>query len=215
MPEYVRVCPTCQALNEPLSLYCKGCHTFLAGIEPTDQAAAAPTPASPAMSTGGITTSASPLNDRPLVICHSCAASQPPDPSGLCERCAAPIEVQPAGTLPELPSQPAFQLILPWGTAMTLDVPELVIGRQSGPRWLQDALVANGFTTISRRHARIFRQVDGSLQIEDLRSTNGTFLDGQRLTHGQPAQLASGSEIRLGSSLLLRIREPSSALLGG
>lgn len=50
--------------------------------------------------------------------------------------------------------------------------------------------------TVSRHHARIQVSGDGTT-IEDLRSKNGTFLRGERLTG--PAPLADGDEITIGS----------------
>jgi diguanylate cyclase (GGDEF)-like protein len=55
--------------------------------------------------------------------------------------------------------------------------------------------------TLSRRHARVFRR-DSAAWIEDLKSTNGTFVDGQRLS--DPVLLHDGARIALGSNVLLR-----------
>lgn len=57
---------------------------------------------------------------------------------------------------------------------------------------------------VSRRHARITRQQD-SMVIEDLGSTNGTFVSGNRLT-GQYA-LVSGDVISLGKVVMLAYHE--------
>lgn len=55
---------------------------------------------------------------------------------------------------------------------------------------------------VSRRHARIIVQNDQYL-IEDLNSSNGTFVNGQvRLAPKQPHPLASGDEVRLGETRL-------------
>ena len=54
---------------------------------------------------------------------------------------------------------------------------------------------------ISRRHARISRGPTGALTIEDLGSTNGTFLNGRPTAGAQT--LCSGDEIELGSTKLL------------
>src|SRR3954468_826069 len=54
---------------------------------------------------------------------------------------------------------------------------EFLIGRQA-----PDAGKLGNDIEISRRHARIARQPDGSFQIEDLGSTNGTFVNGERVT---------------------------------
>ena len=61
--------------------------------------------------------------------------------------------------------------------------------------------------TVSRRHARI-TVVCGTATIEDLESTNGTRVNGKRIS--APTRLAAGSEIALGSEILrLRIRDAS------
>ncbi len=50
---------------------------------------------------------------------------------------------------------------------------------------------------VSRRHAMIRRGED-TLTLVDLKSTNGTYLNGQRLIPNQPRVLRDGDEIRLG-----------------
>ncbi len=55
---------------------------------------------------------------------------------------------------------------------------------------------------VSRRHASIIRKESGSLQIVDLGSPNGTFLNGQRLIANQPRILRDGDELRLGKLVL-------------
>ncbi|MBZ0295096.1 MAG: FHA domain-containing protein [Anaerolineae bacterium] len=56
---------------------------------------------------------------------------------------------------------------------------------------------------VSRRHALIIRR-DTSLNLLDMNSPNGTFLNGQRLVPNQPRLLRDGDEIRLGH-LVMRI----------
>ena len=51
----------------------------------------------------------------------------------------------------------------------------------------------------STRHARVFLS-DGQWWVEDLGSTNGTYLDGQRLT--RPVQAEIGGSIRIGRTTL-------------
>jgi signal transduction histidine kinase/pSer/pThr/pTyr-binding forkhead associated (FHA) protein len=54
-------------------------------------------------------------------------------------------------------------------------------------------------TEVSRHHAEI-RWVDGEYTISDLNSSNGTFINGQRI-HSH--QLASGDQLQVGSTLML------------
>jgi pSer/pThr/pTyr-binding forkhead associated (FHA) protein len=54
---------------------------------------------------------------------------------------------------------------------------------------------------VSRQHARL-TQTNDSYQIEDLESTNGTFVNGVKIG-ADPVQLAHGNEIQLGSGVSL------------
>ncbi|MCB9450700.1 MAG: FHA domain-containing protein [Anaerolineaceae bacterium] len=54
---------------------------------------------------------------------------------------------------------------------------------------------------VSRRHAAL-RLHDNRLDVSDLGSSNGTFLNGQRLGAHQPYQVRDGDEIRLGQMVL-------------
>ncbi len=71
---------------------------------------------------------------------------------------------------------------------------ELVAGRDLGChlRFGEDALV-------SRTHARVFLE-DSRVIIEDLGSTNGTFVDEQRISGRR--ELTAGARIRIGTQLL-------------
>jgi hypothetical protein len=51
---------------------------------------------------------------------------------------------------------------------------------------------------VSRRHATLYR-TQHTLSLVDLKSTNGTFLNGTRMTPHQPRLLREGDEVRLGN----------------
>ena len=79
------------------------------------------------------------------------------------------------------------------GTRFELDEPIVRLGRDaSNTIQLHD-------TEVSRHHAEI-RRADGDLRISDLNSSNGTFVNGQRI---RQHQLASGDQVQLGSTLML------------
>jgi pyruvate/2-oxoglutarate dehydrogenase complex dihydrolipoamide acyltransferase (E2) component len=76
---------------------------------------------------------------------------------------------------------------------------ELVIGRHAdGPGRLA------GDEEISRQHARISREVTGDYAIEDLGSSNGTFVNGLRIN--SPRLLSLGDSIETGATTLV-VRE--------
>ena len=68
-----------------------------------------------------------------------------------------------------------------------------VIGRSSDQIQLSD-------NSASRRHAEV-RPINGSWELEDLNSSNGTYLNGQRIVG--PTPLEHGDQIKVGSTLLV------------
>ena len=81
------------------------------------------------------------------------------------------------------------------GTIIPIVGEEIVIGR--GP----EAQLYLDEPTLSRLHARVFRK-NGRVMVEDLGSTNGTFIKGEHI-HGAVA-LEDGDRIALGGHVLLR-----------
>lgn len=76
----------------------------------------------------------------------------------------------------------------------TFDVEnEVVIGREDTDLTIDDV-------ELSRRHA-VVRRHASRLQVEDLGSTNGTFVDGTRIE--EPTILGGGAEIQIGTTKLV------------
>jgi hypothetical protein len=65
---------------------------------------------------------------------------------------------------------------------------------------------------VSRRHAKIVRRDSGTLNLVDLGSGNGTYLNGQRLVPNQARILRDGDEIRLGDLILYVAFQKSAGL---
>ena len=80
------------------------------------------------------------------------------------------------------------------GQTMNLEKSELFIGRE-----INNDIVIND-SEVSRRHARLFF-TDGNYFIEDLNSTNGTSVNGQRISGTY--QLHPGELIMLGESITM------------
>jgi pSer/pThr/pTyr-binding forkhead associated (FHA) protein len=71
------------------------------------------------------------------------------------------------------------------------------IGRAVGADFIIDAAL------VSRVHCRLTALPDGGLEIRDLESTNGTFVNGQRI---EAARLASGDRVQVGRVELVAVR---------
>lgn len=79
------------------------------------------------------------------------------------------------------------------GTSLGLTDEQITIGRAN------DATLVLSDDYASTRHARLFPQ-DGQWLVEDLGSTNGTYLDRQKVTHPTPVPV--GVPIRIGKTVL-------------
>jgi DNA-binding winged helix-turn-helix (wHTH) protein len=105
--------------------------------------------------------------------------------------------------LPAVRSSPATIEVLWMKQSFPLTDGEHIAGRDA-----ECSLIIDG-TTVSRHHARI-TVADEAATIEDLDSTNGTHVNGTRIT--APTRLAPGDEFALGSEVL-RVRLRSSSAL--
>jgi pSer/pThr/pTyr-binding forkhead associated (FHA) protein len=73
------------------------------------------------------------------------------------------------------------------------------VGRATGADFIVDAAL------VSRVHCRLTALPDGQLELRDLESTNGTYVNGVRI--GQPLRLMSGDRVQVGRVELVAIRD--------
>lgn len=73
------------------------------------------------------------------------------------------------------------------------------IGRATGADFIVDAAL------VSRVHCRLTALPDGQLELRDLESTNGTYVNGVRI--GQPLILMSGDRLQVGRIELVAVRD--------
>ena len=105
----------------------------------------------------------------------------------------SPGQAQAAGLLHADAPIETGKLVFPDGQKRPLDSRTVYIGRDQQ----NDIALDDDYT--STRHARIEPRRDG-VWLEDVGSTNGTYLNGIRLTH--PKRLAAGDVVRVGETEL-------------
>ena len=72
------------------------------------------------------------------------------------------------------------------------------IGRSTGADFILDAAL------VSRVHCQLLALRDGELELRDLESTNGTYVNGERI---ERTRLASGDRVRVGRVELVALRD--------
>ncbi|MBO0809285.1 MAG: FHA domain-containing protein [Actinobacteria bacterium] len=115
-----------------------------------------------------------------------------------CSGCGRPVQY-PSGPI----SPVVLRLSFPTGN---VDVPAgttLVLGRDP-----EISLVAAAFAdceNVSRRHATVTVSDSGEATIRDEQSTNGTFVNGDRVLPGTDARLADGDHVRLAADVTAQV----------
>lgn len=125
-------------------------------------------------------------------VCLRCGHLSPP---GMIQCCVCGMSLLKFSASPPQTDRPHFVKLLPTGyeeVVYVIDQPEALIGKT-----LDNAFVVDDEST-SKHHARVFwHPYFGAHVIQDLGSTNGTFVNGQRINE---AALYNGFEVRLGQS---------------
>jgi hypothetical protein len=86
------------------------------------------------------------------------------------------------------------------GGVYSIHEKEAFVGRGRKRSGNGNFLLVSKDTSISRRHARVFED-RGSLWIEDLGSTNGTFLESERIAVKKPVRLRPGARVQTGNTI--------------
>lgn len=125
------------------------------------------------------------------VTCPVCETPNPPSET-YCIDCGFMLSSAPVA-LEDMPKpEDLGKLVTPDGTReFVLKPGENSVGREN-------AGILLTHNTVSRRHAKITVQ-DGHVSVVDLGSTNGTFVDGRRLTGDESVEVKDGSELMFGS----------------
>lgn len=148
-----------------------------------------------------------------MIICNNCGHKNP-EGSYFCQNCTVAITSFAVGTTQLTESEELaagsdtlsddniiFLHIQDVDDPITIQIQdELVMGREGGAgnaAHLNLDTFGAANAGVSRRHALLLRR-DQNLYIEDLGSTNYTYINGQRLPEGRAFKIADGDNLRLG-----------------
>ncbi|QSZ43106.1 FHA domain-containing protein [Sulfurimonas aquatica] len=175
----VKECPTCLHINPESYAECDECGTDLVGVDPIEESEVEVTQEQP---------------QEPVdVIQEECAHSNLH--GNYCLDCREYVKINEIST-------GEWSLQFPWGEYKIADY--LWIGRiKPAPQDMTKELEKN-FKNISRNHAQISVD-DGKLYIVDLESTNGTFVNSQRIIPNQKVELTQESTLKLAKDLVIEI----------
>ena len=209
-----KICPACGTQNTPSSMECESCGYDLMGVPAVDpeeekrkaaeqsekeQDAAGPDAVSDEPAAGHDTAETPEI----VRVCPECGEANPPQ-ARKCLRCHEDIsDVLPGPRQAEKQLHYRFEQI---GTDYIYTIPcgTLVIGRENEMR---DAL--RGKSYVSRVHAKL-TVADGKLYIENLSTTNHTYVNNERIPDGR-VELKSGDEVGLGGAVINGKRQDNAA----
>ena len=177
----VKACRLCGRRNEPDEFFCKGCGTSLADV--------------PAMEESEI--------ERRAAADEGADADEA-RAAGADEARAADAASQPEaddGAARDLLPAPGCALLFPWGRVPVAG--ELSIGRETGFSPIGRQLDA--YPTVSRQHA-VVRLTEDRWAVLDLRSTNGTWVNGDRLASGEARVIGDGDRVGFSQALQAEIQ---------
>jgi pSer/pThr/pTyr-binding forkhead associated (FHA) protein len=135
------------------------------------------------------------------LICFTCGANLPRNSTP--DDAPAPITVMQEYLKPHhrsgSVSSAVLRLAFPTGNVEVPAGTSLLLGRDPA-----ESLVAAAFAdyeNVSRRHATVTMDDDGHASIRDEHSTNGTFVNGDRVLPGIEVRLADGDVVRLAADV--------------
>jgi two-component system cell cycle response regulator len=118
----------------------------------------------------------------------------------LFQEAIAPEESPPRG-----PASSTYLIVLSGG------IPGAMIPLAPGSNRLgrsPDNSVPLANSTVSRQHAVLEVTSDGRALLTDLKSTNGSYRNGVRVSPGEPVAVADGDRLRLGANVVLKYVRP-------
>jgi hypothetical protein len=192
----LETCPVCAATVSHDDLICFTCGANLPRHGPAEEEVTPPTVMQEYLRREGV--SASPQAPE---ACPACGRPVPDRSLTTCPACGRALATATGPISPVV-----LRLSFPTGN---VDVPagtSLVLGRDPG-----ESLVAAAFApyeNVSRRHATVTVSDAGEASIRDEHSTNGTFVNGDRVLPGTDVLIGDGDRVRLAADVTAEVSLP-------
>lgn len=182
------ICDVCGCENAGGATECAVCGNPLSLPRPPPETTPDPAPDRPP----------DPTPDDSALRCPACAALVPNPANRVCVECLEPLTPpDPAG-----PAASGPRLLFP---GHRVDVPApgtVLLGRDPDQSPVAGYFAAHD--NVSRRHASVGAEPDGSMWVRDEYSANGTFVNDTRVPAGATVPLADGDRLRLASDVVAR-----------
>jgi FHA domain len=139
--------------------------------------------------------------------CPHCGAAIREPTAVFCAVCREPLPPRKGVISPVV-----LRLVFPAGNVEVPAGTSLVLGRDP-----EESLVAAAFASydnVSRRHATVTVSDTGQATIRDEHSTNGTFVNGDRVLPGTEVRLVDGDSVRLGADVTAEVSLPRQGIPG-
>lgn len=192
-----KVCPNCGEQNAPNLMECRKCETDITGIKVVDSSAEPATLPPPETNSEPITALAR--------VCD-CGAQNPPQ-ARKCKVCGEDIsDIMPTTVAQEDIKPFTYELkAIDDDFSIVFDKSVIIIGRNAELKeYLEKKLY------VSRNHAKL-TIVAEKVFIENLSSTNKTYVNNEPTEDGTPFLLKNGDEIGLGGKVLNDTRQSQAA----
>jgi DNA-directed RNA polymerase subunit RPC12/RpoP len=182
----ILTCPDCGVKVQPEDLICFRCGANLPHTPYPDDDIPSPTVSQQYLRPG----------EGRTPYCPNCGAQVQDAADVVCVQCRHPL---PGPTGRRRISQVVLRIAFPTGN---VDVPagtSVILGRD--PAQSLVAAAFNQYDNVSRRHATVMVDDGGRASIRDEGSTNGTFVNGDRVLPGSEVRLVDGDRIRLAADV--------------
>jgi ribosomal protein L37E len=177
-------CPDCGVKVQPEDLICFRCGANLPHTAAPDEDLPTPTISQRFIAAGS----------DPSAFCPNCGTGVPDPADVVCSACGQPLPHRRRRISPVV-----MRITFPTGN---VDIPagtSVLLGRDPA-----ESLVAAAFArfdNVSRRHATVKVDDFGHASIRDENSTNGTFVNEDRVLPGSEVRLVDGDQVRLAADV--------------